>query len=153
MATTDLIESLLAENLVQQFFLPFILTFAIFWGLLEVLRIFNRRINLVLALGITIAAAYGGLFTVLSTYLLQLGAFAGVLAFVLVFIVGAAMWALGRGEEMIAPGRKARKIREKIEKLYDKLERTRNPAKRGAYIEQIRRLEMEEQIAIRRGRR
>lgn len=152
MAITDLLESFLTENLFQEIFLPFILTFVIFWGLLEVLRIFNRRINLILALTITVAAWYGGLFELLSTYLLPLGALVGVLAFVLVFIVGTVMWVLGRGEEIIAPGRKARKIREKIEKLYEKAGRTNNPAKRRAYIEQARRLEVEYEIALREQR-
>lgn len=152
MATTDLIEYLLAESLVQQFFLPFILTFAIFWGLLEVLRIFNRRINLVLAFGITIAAAYGGLFSFLSEVLLQLGAMAGIVAFTLVFIVGVVMWALGRGGDIISPGRKARKLREKIEKLYEKASRTNNSAKRSAYIKEARRLEDEYQIEMARNR-
>lgn len=153
MALTDFLGPLQVENLVQEFFLPFILTFVIFWGLLEVLRIFNRRINLVLALGITIAAAYGGLFTILSNFLLQLGAYAGVIAFALIFVVGVVIWAFRSGADIISPGRRSRKIRERIEKLYDKLARTNNPAKRRAIVEEIKKLEVEEKVAIAEERR
>jgi len=153
MPIIDFLQGLQVENLFQSFFLPFVLTFVIFWGLLEALRVFNRRINLVLALGITIAAGYGGLFAWLSSYMLTLGAYVGLAAFVIIFIVGAIVWALGRGEEIISPGRRAAKIREEIEKLYDKASRTNNESKRRAYLERARRLEMEYEVAIRRERR
>lgn len=153
MPIIDFLQSLRVENLFQGFFLPFILTFVIFWALLEALRAFNRRINLVLALGITIAAAYGGLFEWLSSYLLTLGASAGLVAFVIIFVIGAVVWALRTGEEIISPGRRAAKIREEIEKLYDKASRTNNESKRRAYLERARRLEMEYEVAIRRERR
>jgi len=153
MALTDFLGPLQVENLFQEFFLPFILTFVIFWGLLEVLRIFNRKINLVLSLGITIAAAYGGLFTILSNFLLRLGALAGVIAFALIFVVGVVIWAFRSGADIISPGRRSRKIRERIEKLYDKLARTGNPAKRRAIVEEIKKLEVEERVAIAEERR
>ena len=153
MSILDFLQSLKVENLFQGFFLPFILTFAIFWGLLEALRVFNRRINLILALGITIAAAYGGLFGWLSSYLLTLGAFTGLAAFVIIFILGVIVWAFGRGEAIFFSGRRAMNIRKEIEKLYNKMDRTNNENDRRAIIERIRRLEVEEQVAIRRERR
>lgn len=152
MALEELIPQTL-DGLIYEFLLPFVIVFAIFWGILSGLRVFARRINLVLSLALTAVAWYGGVFVWLSGYILQLGAYVGVAAFVLVFIVGIAMWVLGRGKEMyygsMAPEEKVRKISEKIEKLYDKLDKTSDESKRRAIIDSIRRLEMEREVAAR----
>jgi len=145
------------QDLIYTVILPFVITFAVLWGVLEAIKLFNRKVNIVLALAITFVAAYGGLFTLLSTYFLQFGALFGVAAFVIVFVVGVIAWAFGRGKEFryefLRPEEKSQKLGERIEKLYKELEKARDRGDEGkmrAIAEEIRKLELERDIARRR---
>jgi hypothetical protein len=136
--------SILSEGLLYTFFLPFLIVFVIVWGILTGLRVFNRRINLVLAFALTIAAWYGGAFKWLSTYVINLGATVAIAAFVILFIVGAAMWAFGRGKEIYyetaAPGKKLEKLYKEREKILEKM-RNANEKERRALYHKLRDIE------------
>ncbi|MEM7825390.1 MAG: hypothetical protein QW412_00845 [Candidatus Aenigmatarchaeota archaeon] len=129
------------HNIFYNFFLPFIVMFAILFGALEGIRIFNKKINLVLSLAITITAFYGGGFSFFLQYFLLLGPYTAFVAFVLLFFVGILIWAFGRGKEIYyktaAPHKKLEKINKEIEKLYEKYRRETNPAKKRAIDKQI----------------
>jgi hypothetical protein len=133
------------QNIFYNFFLPFLVIFAILFGALEGVKIFNRRINLVLSLALTIFAAYGGAFSFFSQYLLLLGPYTAFAAFILVFFVGVLIWAFGRGKEIYyesaAPHKKLEKLNKEIEKLYEKYRRETNPEKKRAIDRQIIELE------------
>ena len=88
------------SELLQTFFIPFILLFAIFWGLLSIMRIFNNKINIVIALCLTLAAAFTGVFTIFTTYLFQFSSFLAVGVFALIFIFGIISWAFGRSRDI-----------------------------------------------------
>jgi hypothetical protein len=150
MAILDFLQSLSIESMFREFFLPFLLTFVIFWGILSALRIFNRKINLILAFGITIAAAYGGLFTWLNQFILVFSGYVGIAAFGVLLVLGIVVWAYRRGEDIVSPSSKPAKIREKIEKLYEKASDTNDNHKRRAYMEEAKKLEMEYEVARRR---
>lgn len=153
MAIADLVGALNVNNIFQGIFLPFLLTFVIFWGILTALRIFNRTITLILALGITIAAGYGGLFGWLSQYLLVFGGYVGIIVFGAIFVIGVMVWGFRRGADIISPDRAPRKIRERIEQLYDKISKSHDEKKIRAMTEEIRRLEIEEKISLAKSRR
>jgi len=126
--------TLTTHELFSGVFLPFIIIFAIFFGALSALRIFSRKINIVLSLALTVAAGYGGVFTWFSSFIMPFGAYFGVIAFVIVFIVGIAMWGLGRGKEIyyenLAPEEKLKKIDKDIAKLEKKIDDARNKGDR-----------------------
>ncbi|MDI6798997.1 MAG: hypothetical protein QMD12_03350 [Candidatus Aenigmarchaeota archaeon] len=144
------------QDLIYTAILPFVITFAILWGVLEAIKLFNKKVNIVLALAITLVAAYSGLFTLLSNYFLQFGALFGVATFVIVFVVGVIAWAAGRGREFyyesLRPEEKSKKIGERIEKLYKEMKKARDRGDEGkmrALAEEIRRLELEREVARR----
>lgn len=123
------------SDLIYSFFLPFIITFAIFWGVLSMMKFFNKRINLVLAFALTLAAAGGGLFNFYAQYLLVLGPVVAVGAFIIVFVVGTVIWAYGRGKDIYYgtdPERRMEKINRDIEKMSEKWRNEADPAKKRA---------------------
>jgi len=154
-----LFEELLAtipQELLFSVFIPFILIFAILWGVLESLGLFSRRINTIIALALTLTAGYGGVFFWLSAYLMQLGAFLGVAVFVIVFIVGVALWATGRTKEIYyetaASTKKLERIDKriaKLEKQIDEVRRRGDRDKERALWKTLESLERERRIAER----
>lgn len=122
------------KEMIYTFLIPFLITFSIFFGVLSALRIFNKRINIVLSFSLTIAAAYGGLFNLLSSYLLQLGAYVGVIAFFIVFVLGIAFWGFGKGKEIyyrvMAPHERLKKIDKEMSKIEKKIKEARESGKK-----------------------
>ena len=76
--------------------LPFLLIFVILWGALNTFKLFDRKVNIVIALVITIFAAFTDAWGLIAT---QLAAFTGVFVYVMffaVFIIGTVIWAISR---------------------------------------------------------
>jgi hypothetical protein len=140
------------EQLFRSFFLPFIITFALFWGLLTILKIFNRRINIVLALSMTAAAWYGGVFTWFTEVAFSMTSNVVIIIFALLFIVGAAIWAIGRGKDVYyeqVPFAKSKKITKELAKHYKEYKKAKERGDEGrkrSELEIIRRLEMERDL-------
>ena len=148
LTTDELLQALQSGSLFHQFFLPFIFTFAIFWGMLSIIKVFSRKINLILALIFTIAAGYGGIFTLLSNYLMTLGASIVIIAFAAIFIVGVAAWVFLSGGGLYneaVPERAIEKINEKLKKLEQKYRREGDPAKRRTLDDEMFRLERQKE--------
>ncbi len=154
MALTDVLGITDPQSLLYSFLLPAILVFAILWGLLQVINIFNRRINLILALGFTIATGAGGGFAIISRYIVILGPVTAVALFIILFIVGGVMWAVGQGRyiysENISSTKSLKKLNEEMEKLYRELDRTRDESKRRAIYATIDDLDRRRRILERR---
>lgn len=127
------------EVMIYETFLPFIITFTIFWGILETLRIFNRKVNLILAVSLSVMAGYGGLFEIVSGYLMQLGAFIGLVAFLVIFVVGMIIFSYGRTRDIYYEtgglDRKIENIRKKMMKIQEKIDRAREDEKIHLYRE------------------
>ncbi len=152
MALTDLL-TLPPEQLGTQIFLPFILIFAILWGLLSMMPIFNRKINMILAIGITVLVANTQYFILFTQLTAQYIGFAAVAVFGVVLIFGILQWGLHRGRDIYedAGGRSYKKI-ERLDKEIAKLERkiaaTDDPAKKRAYQRTIEEIERQKRIAL-----
>ena len=119
--------------------LPFVLIFAIIWGVLNMTRIFGndhfaRKINMVVAIVITFFTAFTDAWGLIAT---QLAAFSGVFVVVIffaLFIISAIMWAIGRGRDVYDTSdmgnvrkrfQSKKKIDKELDKLYRKLERAK----------------------------
>jgi uncharacterized membrane protein (DUF106 family) len=95
LATAGTNPDLLLTNLL----LPFILIFAILWGLLSTVRLFgdqSHKINLIIALVFTIAISLTDAWGFIAT---QLAIFSGVFTYIMffaVFILVVILWAIGR---------------------------------------------------------
>jgi hypothetical protein len=85
------------DQLFQTLLLPMLIIFAILWALLNSIRVFERKINLVLSLALTIMAAVTPQFTIFTTYVAQLGMQVALVAFFLLFAFGSIMWMFGKG--------------------------------------------------------
>lgn len=138
------------SQLLHTVFLPFLVIFAIFWGVLSVMKIFGRKINIVLSLALTIIIASTDAFALISTYLAQYTAYTAIAAFTIVFIFGTVMWALRSGREIYykqVPTRELQNIRKKIAKLRDKYHKAPDREK-PAILKQIMTLEEKERQLI-----
>lgn len=84
--------------LLNNVLLPFLLIFAIVWGALSMTKLFNPRINMVIALVLTIITSMTDAWGIIAT---QLALFSGVFTYVIffgLFIVLVIMWAIGKGK-------------------------------------------------------
>jgi len=133
MALTDLV-GMPVEQLFQGLVLPVLIIFAILWALLNSVGVFNRKINLVLAAALTIMAVMTPQFTVFTTYVAQLGAQVALVAFFVVFGVGAIAWALHGGRDIyykhVNPSKRIDKL-EKEKRKY--MEKAREAEARGQH--------------------
>jgi len=115
------IPDIIVTGSIYTFFVPFLILFCIFWGVLSAMRIFNKKVNLVLSIVITIGLSATDLFTYISTYLLSLGATFTVAAFFLIFFFGIIMWTFGKGKQIyrgaMAPADRLKNIDKEIAKV------------------------------------
>ena len=100
--------------------LTFILVFIVFWAILEKLRVFPKKVNVILSLGVCILLATTPAFTAFSAYITQISGTAMIFLFGVMLIGGTLAWALGRGRdvfhEQLAPERKLMDLEKKIQK-------------------------------------
>jgi len=151
MVLTDIL-NLPVEQLFQGFFLPFLLAFAILWGLLSALKVFNKKVNIILSLVLTILAASTPQFALFSTYVTQLGAQVAITAFFILFGFGVLVWALGRGKNILyeQTGMTKDKINKQLAKYYKKYREAKeegNKEKMKTALDEIEKLKMERDIA------
>jgi predicted PurR-regulated permease PerM len=148
LATSDL------QQLISNFFLPFIFVFAILWGLLSLIPLFNRRINFVLALVIAILFANSPYFVTLTAFLSQIIGGTVVLIFFALFAVGALVYAISRGsawkQEFEPYENRLKKLNKQIAKLNEKLEEARSEEEKDQILETIEQLEKQRERLIRK---
>lgn len=98
MALFDLPANLFSSTFIFQVFIPFIILFAILWGLLESMGKFSFRVNFVVAMGFSLIAAFTNPW--ILAYIATLGSYAAVVLFGALFLFGVIRWGLGRGKEI-----------------------------------------------------
>jgi len=137
--------------------LPFVLVYIILWAILERLRIFPKRINVILSLGISILLATTPAYTILAVYITQVSGGSMVVIFGILLVGGTLMWAFGRGRdiyyEQVGPTKKLEKLykrRGNYLKKAREAEYRRDTKKARAYIKMVRNLD--DKIDIERGR-
>jgi preprotein translocase subunit SecF len=139
MATILDIGSLTPHQLFYELFLPFIIILVIFFGVLQMTRIFKqRKINLILSLAITALVSATPAFNIISTTLARYAGWTAIAAFFLVFIFGIITWGVRRGVEY---GRgtlvEVERLRKDIRKLQERLSREGNPDMRMQLAREI----------------
>jgi hypothetical protein len=138
---------LTSGDLLYTVFLPFILIFTLLFGALEVLYVFNKKINLVLALVFTLFSTQTPAFAWFATVLPLYGATAAVGVFATLFVVLTGVFFYKRMRDTWfrfgPPEDRLRKINEKIEKLNEQFRRTGNETKRRALDQTLKELEKE----------
>ena len=145
-----LLEDLLASGapeLIYNFFLPFIFIFALLFGALEVIHIFGKKINLILALIFTFSTMATPVFGWFATILLVYGAVAVFGVFIGLFVVGSLLFGLRKGKDIyLESGGKQRRIehlRKKRGELWEKMQREGREGRRRQLYEQIKNLDKE----------
>ena len=119
------------EQLFQGLLLPALIIFAILWALLGSIRVFNRKINLVLSLALTILVVGSPQFVYFSTYLTQLGAQVAIAAFFLLFAVGSVFWFLRKGTDIYYEQNPSKRIERLVKKKAECLRKARQAADNG----------------------
>ena len=139
-----------SQSALHTIFLPFLLIFTIIFGTLSIRPIFNKRINLLIAIVLALASTQTPVFFWFSTVLPAYGSITAVAGFVIIFFFGVIMWAYKRGEDIYIEaggiGRKINKLykqKEKLEREYDKAIDQHNDSRAVAISERIERIERE----------
>lgn len=150
MALLD-ISTLLTNSFVFQVFIPFIIIFAVFWGLLEMIDRFGSKVNLTISLGFALIAAYTNPW--ILAYIATLGSIVAVVLFGILFLFGVIRWGLGRGKEIYvetaAYDKQITEITKKIEKLNRNMEK-QTPQQQIQTMKMIEGLEMKVKLLRRR---
>jgi len=140
----------LPNNFIYTLVLPFIILFAIFWGLLSSLRLFNSKINTVLAAALTLTLFFTGGFDVFTNFLFQSTTTLAAVIFILVFIFGLINWAVGRSRDIYYEsggyGRKIERLQKEIAKLRGKLETESDDKKKKLITRHI--IELQEELKV-----
>lgn len=143
MVLTDLI-GMPVDQLFQGLLLPVLIVFAILWALLNSIRVFDRKINTILAAALTIMAAMTPQFSLFTTYVAQLGTQVAIGAFALVFVVGAVAWALGRGKDIyydhLSPSKRLEALVKKRGDYMEKMDKASDEGKDDEAAEWSRRI-------------
>ncbi len=151
MALFDIPANLLTNAFVFQIFIPFIILFAVLWGLLETMNIGSSKVKLVIALGFALVASYTNPWVL--AYIATLGSYTAVVLFGILFLFGVVRWGLGRGKEIhfeTAPyERQIEVIGKKIEKMQRNLEK-QPPQQQIQTMKAIESLEMKAKLLRRR---
>lgn len=144
------LEDLLAPNalgLVYTAFLPFIFIFALLFGALELVHLFGKKINLILALIFTFSTMATPVFGWFATILPLYGATAVFGVFIALFIVGTLIFGWRKGKDIYIEGggklSKIEHLRKKMGELQEKMQREGNEGKKRQLYEQIKKLEKE----------
>ncbi|RLI99067.1 MAG: hypothetical protein DRP00_00265 [Candidatus Aenigmatarchaeota archaeon] len=111
------------------FFLPFIFVFAIFFGILSLANVFSKKINIVISIIVALALAPTDFYPFITNYLLRLGAWIVLIAFVLIFVVGVALVTAGKGREIyrktLSPTERLAQIEKENKKIDEKILKAR----------------------------
>lgn len=136
---------------------PFILVFIILWNVLERIRIFNKKINVILSLGISILLATTPAFTFMAAYITQVSGGSMLLIFGILLVGGTLVWALGRGRdvyyEQIDSSKILKRLYKKRAKYHRKAREARDRGDQEEYRANMRMArEVEDDIAAERTR-
>lgn len=119
----ELFSDLGVQEIIYSLLLPFFLMFALLFGALEMVRLFNRRINIILSLVLTILATQSPLFPFFSQVISVYGIVAVISVFMAVFLIGSLRWGIATMERISGETGKLKKLyklREKLWKEYEK---------------------------------
>jgi hypothetical protein len=88
------------DQVFHNLFLPFILAFAILWGALLMMPIFNKKIKLVLAVALSIFIFFTPEFDIFANFLTMLGSQLAIVLFFIVFGFGLLAWTFKNGKNI-----------------------------------------------------
>ena len=129
MALFDLsyIQSLGIDQLLFGLVFPFLVIFAIFWGLLATMRIFGTKVNTVLALILSLVILPTPAFVWFATYLVQLGSTLALVVFIAIFVFGVIRWGFSRGKDIYySTGSYDKQIKQKKKQIDEYLGKLEN---------------------------
>lgn len=143
---------LLSNIFIFQTFIPFIVLFAIFLGLLEAINRFKAKTNLVISLGFALIAAFTNPWVL--SYIATLGSYAALIIFGMLFLFGIIRWGLGRGKdiyyETASKERRLEKLMREQQKWQNKLEAAGSDSEKTEIVKRLKDIEMKMEV-IKRG--
>lgn len=99
MALIDFSSNFLSNTFIFQTFIPFIILFAILWGLLEIIfEKWSSKIKIVISLGFALIASFTNGW--ILVYIATLGSYMAVVLFGILFLFGVLRWGLSRGHDI-----------------------------------------------------
>ena len=138
-------------DFVFNFWLPFILSFTLIFAILEGMKIFERKINITIALIVTLGFSASPFFQVFAKIIVSYSAIFVILAFFSLFVIGTSKYSLKR-LKMIEIKDKLRLIEEELEKRrkeYEEAIKSGDEVKARILKNEIEKLEERKDILLR----
>ncbi len=140
MALQDLFQ-LPLNDLIYQFYLPFILVLVLIYASLRTTRIFSSTVTWVITFVATILVADSPWFPIIGQYIAYFGATVVIGAFAILFILGTLLLGMRRQDEWTGYSRKIESLEKQREKLEKRRARTRNMEEGAELSEKIRKID------------
>ncbi len=142
-----------ALGLFQSYVLPLLIFFVVIWGVLSAINVFGRRINMVLAVAVTLLAIMTPQFAMFSQYMSALSGYTAIGAFTAVFVFGVIAWSFRRGGEMyeehVAPSVRLKRLIKRKEEYMGKARKARERHRDHEYREWMKKArEMDDEIGM-----
>lgn len=134
MALTDLL-GIPVDQVFQGVLLPALIIFAILWALLGSVKVFSKKINLVLSLALTLLVINSPQFAFFASYLTVLGAQISIAVFFILFAVGAALMFVRKGADIYYEQNPSRKMDKLLKRKAECLEKARRAGENGKMAE------------------
>jgi len=146
----ELFASLPMQEIIYNYFLPFIIMFAVFYGVMSLLGIFSNKIKIILSAAFGVIIFQTPIYPILVIYITNLGGVLAVGAFILIFVVGIMIASFKRGADVYyehgGHERKLRNLAKKIDEYKRKHEGAKSIAERDHYFQLWQKAQMEYQF-------
>lgn len=124
------------SHLLYTVVLPFIIAFTIFWGVLTAMRLFNSKVNAVIAFVLASGLFFTDAYVFVGQFIYQTGTLLAAGLFVLIFGVGIVIWAIGRTRGIYYQSFDSLdRLYKRRTQLYEKLNRAKENEKEAIYKE------------------
>ena len=137
--------TLTPQEMLYGFALPFIIVLVIFFAVLQMIRVFSRKINLIISLIVTILAATTPIFSTIATWLGHYTAYTALAAFVVVFAIGIGAWVFRRGREytggLTSADSELKRLYKRRAKLFEEIERMPDDSRRASKYDELEHLD------------
>jgi len=118
------------------YFIPFLFIMVLFFGLLEVVRAFRKRTNILISMLFALVAF--PVYPWFSSILIPLGSYSAIVIFILFFGVFVVRYAFSRGRdiwfETMTDSKRLRKLEERLQKEYKRLQQAHERGQEGKAI-------------------
>jgi len=134
------LSNLMSIEVWRTIFAPFVLVLIILWAVLDRMKLFGKKTNIIISLSLALMLATTQSFVLMSNYITEMSGSVMLSLFVILLVGGTLMWVLDRTrdvyyEQTPSPKRLAMYTKN-YHKSLEKAENADNPAKKAAHMKE-----------------